>query len=291
MNAIVKPITAIEASISWDAYLQTPGISISRLKELRRSPQHYRYRITHPKETAPLTLGRSAHCATLEPDRFYAEHAVWMRRTESGKQAPRNGKHWDAFQAEHEGKTILTEEQFAETVDIQGAVRSNTDAMRYLRKGDPEVTMRWPVFGRQGKGRVDWLTVIDKHPTIVGLKTSVDCRPMQFGNQAAKYAYHWQWSFYAGGYQTITGVAPRMVEIVVESKPPHAVAVYTIPNEVILQGRDEYMEALKLLDECEKNNDWPGPAVGEQELSLPTWVYGQQVDDDLAEIGLEADSM
>lgn len=286
MNAIVKPIAAIESRIPWEDYLAIDAISSTRLKELRRSPLHYRYRATHPKETAPLSLGRAAHCATLEPDRFMAEHAIWMRRTESGNLGPRNGKYWEAFKAEHEGKTIITEDEFVATLDIQGAVRSNADAMRYLKKGDAEVSMRWPCFGRQCKGRVDWLTILDTVPTLVGLKTSVDCRPMQFGNQAARYGYPLQWAIYYDGYETITGRAPRMVEIVVESAPPHAVVVYTIPNEVILQGRDEYHDLMKLLEECERNNDWPGPAVGEQELSLPSWIYGQQ-SDDLADLELE----
>lgn len=286
MNAIVKPISAIESRIPWDDYVGIEAVSITRLKELLRSPQHYRYRMTHPKESAPLTLGRSAHCATLEPERFYAEHAIWMRRTESGNLGPRNGKHWDAFRAEHDGKIIITEDEFVAVVDIQAAVRGNADAMRYLRKGDPEVSLRWPFFGRQCKGRVDWITTIDRVPTLVGVKSSVDCRPFQFGAQAARFGYHLQWAFYHDGYETITGKAPRMVEIVVESKPPHAVVVYVIPNEVILQGRDEYTELFKLLEECERNNDWPGPAVGEQELTLPSWVYGQNTDD-LADLDLE----
>lgn len=287
MNAMVPAISAIESRIPWDDYVAIEAISITRLKELRRSPMHYLYRKSHPKDTAPLTLGRAAHCATLEPDRFMAEHAIWTRRTESGNLGPRNGKHWEAFKAEHADKTILTEDEFIAALDIQRDVRGNADAMRYLRKGDPEVSMRWPFFGRQCKGRVDWLTKIDKRPTLVGLKTSVDCRPILFGNQAARFGYHLQWAFYHDAYETITGVAPRMVEIVVESKAPHAVVVYTIPNEVILQGREEYTELFKLLEECERNNDWPGPVVGEQELTLPTWVYGQQPDEDLTELELE----
>jgi hypothetical protein len=77
-----------------------------------------------------------------------------------------------------------------------------------------------------------------------------------------------------------------MVEIVVESKPPYASAVYRIPSDIIDQGRDEYLEALALLDECERKNEWPGPVVEEQDLSLPSWVY--ESSDDLTDIGLEA---
>ena len=76
---------SIRPGVPWDEYLALPGLSITRLKELGRSPQHYRHRLLHPKESAPLTFGRAAHCAVLEPDRYERDHAVWARRTASGR--------------------------------------------------------------------------------------------------------------------------------------------------------------------------------------------------------------
>jgi hypothetical protein len=77
-----------------------------------------------------------------------------------------------------------------------------------------------------------------------------------------------------------------MVEIVVENKPPHAVAVYNIPADIIDQGREEYLEMLALLQDCQRKNEWPGPVTEEQDLTLPSWVY--ESSDDLTELGLEA---
>src|SRR5690606_4436228 len=77
-GAVVSDVvTAITPRMPWDDYLALPGVSITRLKELGRSPQHYRYRRDNPKESAPLTLGRAAHCAVLEPERYERDHAVW----------------------------------------------------------------------------------------------------------------------------------------------------------------------------------------------------------------------
>jgi hypothetical protein len=279
-------ITAIQSRIPWDDYLVMPGCSISRLKELRRSPQHYRYLLEHPKESAPLTLGRAAHCAVLEPERFDRDHAVWDRRTESGNMAPRNGKWWDAFKLEHDGKTIITADEFDETCAIQRAVRGNADAMRYLDAGDPEVTLQWDAFGRQCKGRVDWLTTVDGEPVLVGLKTARDCRHYQFGSQAARLGYHLQWAYYFDGFKAITGKMAKVIEIVVEAEAPHAVVVYVIPDDILQQGMDEYLALLDQLAECERLGNWPGPSVGEQILTLPSWVYAD--DEDLSDLGLEA---
>lgn len=281
-------MNGLQSRVPWDAYVALPGVRVSSLKAMQRSAKHYQDAITNTKETAALRLGTAAHCAVLEPERFESAFAIWDRRTESGRLAPRNGKAWDAFAAEAKaaGKSVLTDAEMEDAMTMQAAVRCDPVAMKYLRAGDPEVTMTWEMCGHVCKGRMDWLTYFDTDPVIVGLKTSRDCRHFQFGKQAAQLGYHLQWSYYLDGFHTITKRIPRVVEIVVESKPPHAVAVYRISNDVLDQGRDEYLEALGKLQDCERTNTWPGPYDTEQELSLPSWVYQSQ--DDLAEIGLEA---
>lgn len=280
-------VPCIRSRVPADEYSALPGTSITRLKELRRSPQHYRYALAHPKESTALRLGTAAHVAVLEPERFDRQFAIWSRRSEkTGNLCPRNGQHWDAFQADHIGKSIITMDEAEEALAIQCAVRSNATAMKYLQVGDPEVTLQWTIRGRLCRGRADWLTFIDGVPWLVGLKTARDCRHFIFGSAAAKLGYHLQWAFYFDGYDFITDVRPRVAEIVVESAPPYAVVVYLIPEDIIQQGRDEYMVLLERLEECERANDWPGPAVGEEILTLPTWVYEQH--DDLSELGLEA---
>jgi hypothetical protein len=264
-------------------YRTIDALNISRLKELQRSPLHYMHRLANPLTTPPLTLGVAAHCATLEPERFGRQFAVWDRRTESGRMAPRNGKWWDAFQAANEMRTILTEDERDEALAIASAVRADPVAMRYLEAGEPEVTMTWEP-GR--KGRADWLTTVGGQPALVGLKTTRDCRHFSFGSQAAKLGYPLQWAWYHDGYREIRGVAPLVVEIVVESAPPHAVAVYRILDEIIDFGRDGYEMLLDQLSECERRKQWPGPYIEEQVLTLPSWVYGS-ASDDLAELELE----
>lgn len=276
---------SIQSRVPYEEYAAIKALNISSLKELRRSPLHYRHRLDHPKASAALTLGSAAHVAILEPERFDRDHAVWGERTESGNLRPRNGKLWDAFREANAGKRILTEDEHTLVMAMQRAVRSDATAMEYLASGDPEVTMEWAAEGRQCKGRVDWLTVVDGVHTIVGLKTARDCRPFIFGSASAKLGYHLQWAFYYDGYEALRHRSARMVEIVVESDAPHAVAVYHVPSDIIEQGRQEYLELMKILAECERAKHWPGPCVGEQILTLPSWAYESH--DDVNDIGLE----
>jgi hypothetical protein len=276
----------IQSRIPAPDYFSIDALSISMLKELRRSPLHFRHSLTSPKESKPMALGTAAHCATLEPERFGSDYAIWSFRTESGRMSPRTGKKWEEFCAAQAGKTILTEDDCSDALTMAKAVRSDPIAMKYLEAGEPEVTMQWKRDdGRLCKGRVDWLTHIDGEPVVVGLKTARDCRPYIFGSAAAKLAYHHQWAWYHDGYKAITGRTPRMIEIVVESAAPHAVVVYVIPEDVIAQGRDEYTDLLRVLERCEAEGFWPGPAETELVLSLPSWVYGS--DEDIVELDLE----
>lgn len=269
---------SLRANVLWDDYLALPGASITRLKELRRSPQHYIHRLRHPRESAPLALGRAAHCAVLEPERYERDHAVWSRTTASGNQSPRNGKVWEAFKVENAGKAILTAAEHEDAMAMQRAIRGNPDAMQLLETGDAEVTLQWMIGSTACKGRLDWLTRFEGRPALIGLKTARDCRARQFGRQAANLGYHLQWAFYLDGYKAVTGSdeLPRVFEIVVEPEAPHAIVVYEIPDEVLQQGFDEYSELIELLAECERTNHWPGPAPGIQTLALPQWVYGEE---------------
>jgi PDDEXK-like domain of unknown function (DUF3799) len=276
-------LSQIVSRMPMSEYRAIDALNISRLKELQRSPLHYVHRLGHPLVTAPLTLGTAAHCATLEPERFNRQFAVWDRRTDSGRMAPRNGKWWDAFQAANDTRTILTGDERDEAISIATAVRADPVAMRYLESGEPEVSMTWEP-GR--KGRVDWLTFIAGKPVLVGLKTARDCRHFSFGSAAAKLGYPLQWAWYQDGYKAIRGTVPTVIEIVVESAPPHAVAVYRIVDDILAYGREQYEELLDQLAECERRKEWPGPYTEEQVLTLPSWVYGP-ASDDLAELELE----
>lgn len=280
-------MNSIHSRMPLDEYRAIEAVSITKLKELGRSPQHYRYALDHPKETEPLVLGTAAHCATLEPERFSRQFATWERRTDAGAMAPRRGQYWEEFARANAGREIITQDQDALARAIATAVRGDPVAMKYLAAGEPEVAMEWVLDGRQCKGRVDWLTHVAGEPVLVGLKTARDCRPFPFGSAAAKLGYHLQWGFYLNGYSAIKdGVKPRMVEIVVESTAPHAVVVYTIPDDVLLQGEEEYTQLLSTLGRCEREDNWPGPATQEQVLTLPSWIY--QVDDDISDMGLIA---
>jgi hypothetical protein len=142
MNAVAKLESAIISRVPAEEYYSMPGISITRLKTIGRSPLHYQYELANPKQSAAMTLGTAAHCAVLEPHLYESRFAVWSRVSDGGNACPRKGQYWDAFVLESKGKTILTADEHRLAQAIGNAVRSDPTAMKYLAFGEPEVTMR-----------------------------------------------------------------------------------------------------------------------------------------------------
>lgn len=268
------PAPGIYPGVPYEVYAAWPGVRSSHLKSLDHSPLHYQHAMKNPKCTKALSLGTAAHCATHEPERFARDFAVWDRTADGGNAAPRRGKAWDEFQAEHAKQTIITADEAKLARAIATAVRSHKAAMRYLDVGEPEVSMLWQHGAHTMQARPDWQTFVGGRHVLVGLKTSRDCRMRMFGPQAVRLGYDMGWAIYHDGFEALTGERPLMKEIVVDSAAPHAVIVYNINDDVLARGRSERDRLLALLADCRETDYWPGPEDGEVDLELPAWAYG-----------------
>jgi exodeoxyribonuclease VIII len=265
----------------FDDYLKLPGMSASQLKVLARSPLAFRWAQDHPDHTSSPSqaLGTAAHMAILEPKRMLTDCILWDGGT-------RRGKAWDEFKAAYAGRQILTQDEFRDVQGMHDAVRGFAPAARYLEDGHAEVTMRWAgPGGREMRGRIDWLTRINGVPVIVDLKTCRDATPRAFGAQAFRLGYHIQFAIYADGFRALTGEDPLVVVLAVENGEPWEPAVFRVPEEVLDRGREDYLELLDVLDECERTGTWPPAADDELDLALPAWAMGE--DDDVSGLGLD----
>jgi exodeoxyribonuclease VIII len=251
------------------------AVNYSTLKQLwAMSPKHYRHTLQYGRKESPaLTNGTLVHTAVLEPhllDRRYLVRPPGLdMRTKAGKE-------WLAEHAES-GRTIVTEEQYANALAIGEAVRRHPYARELLAAGVAETTVVWndEETGERLKGRIDWLT--PGH--IVDLKTTAKIKPRDFQAQAARLGYPMQFALYSDGVAATLGARGFFV-IAVESAPPFDVVVYSIPEDVIEQGREDYREALHTLIRCRELREWPGVAgVAPIEFRLPAWAVESDEDD------------
>jgi hypothetical protein len=259
----------------------------STLKNMGRSPAHYKYALTHPREdTDSMKKGRAVHVAVFEPLVFARQYTVW----EGGRRA---GKEWTAFREDNVDKEILTLKEYEECAAIAAAVRADPVAVPYLGGGRGEQTITWefdfpavsdfPAQRFECKGRIDWVTPA----AIVDLKTSKTADPTGFGHEAFRYGYHTQAAWYADGYEQATGKRKPVVLVVVESAPPHAVSVFRIPDVYMDLGRETYRGLLNRLDFCQREDSWPAYLEDVGELTLPRWALPFNDDEDVAGLDLE----
>lgn len=269
-------------------YAKLEGVSITRLKEIARSPLRYQYFLSHDRpETKARALGTAAHTAVLEPERFLLDYALWTSKGDDGKTKQRRGKKWEEFKGANSDKRIIRIDEYNEAVAIRDAIRADPVAMKYLAMGRPEVAMTWTDAhaGTPARGRIDWLTTVNGRPWLVDLKKTTSVDPTAFARDCARYDYHLQAAYYSDGYEANTGVTPGFAIVAVEESEPIDVAVFVVPPDVLDIGRDEYRKLLEIYKECSAQNDWPGVGRGQElTLALPAWALPD--DDDTADLGL-----
>lgn len=253
--------------MNFDEYLKIDAVNFSTLKEMRRSPRHYQYRVKNPRKDTPrLGLGRGAHTAVFEPDRFLVDYALF-----AGER--RYGKEWDACCAANRGKTILKSDEYATCLAIRDAVRSHPVAGPALSPpGEAEKVVTWTDAGTglACKARLDWWRV----GLLCDLKTTMDIDAKRFAGTAYRMGYHIQAAFYRSGLIANGLDAPPFRIVAVEASPPHDVAVFVLDDDALWRGEVEMADLLAKVAAGKFSQQWPGRYPDETALTLPAWAFG-----------------
>ncbi len=245
--------------LPFEDYCAIDAINWSTLKEMHRSPLHYRHRRSTPREDTPrLALGRAIHTAVLEPVRFEDEYAVFA----GGRRGTNDYK---AFEAENADRTILKREDAELCMAVRDAVHAHRTAVSLLA-GESEVTATWTDerTGLACKARVDHLD----GECIVDLKTTSTVDEREFERTAARMLYHGQLAHYRNGI----GGGPNPVIIAVEIEPPFDVAVFRLSDDAMYAGEMLVEDLLLRVSNCTAEDSWPGRYADEQELTVPEWM-------------------
>jgi len=252
----------ITKNLPYTEYEKLPGLRASDMKTLLKSPKaYYNAKTLGIKKDASksMNLGSAAHTAILEPEKFADEIVVFDG-------AVRRGKEWDKFKAEHEGKLILNANEFDSVTEMAKAVNRNVDAVNLLREGDAEVTLEFEFMGRKFKSRLDWLD----GDIIVDLKTTRNIGAYDFKRDMFNLGYHIQFAIYHHAIKEHTGKDPKFFVIAVDNSGEEMseASVFRIGTDVLDKGYADLRQALRVLEECEKNDYWPSPNEGIHDLTL-----------------------
>jgi hypothetical protein len=284
-----------------EEYPDLPGISVSRLKLITKSIDHFVYEYDHPSPSTPATeLGTDVHEAVLEPKLFERNYAMRMlefeqcymreeegidRRTTAGKaryaqllidageREILKPKVYDAklddLKANHDLALTMADavHRHPEAAELLASEEAISDL---LPGGQAEIPVAWvdTTTGLLCKARFDWIG----GSSITDLKTSRDASPSSFGREWSNYKYYMQAPFYVDGWLASTGELMEFKFVVVEKSPPHAVSVYPVNKEAMDVGHIAYQRALRRVQKfLEDPSQWTGYPLGNEPLDLPVW--------------------
>ena len=270
-----------------EVYHANEAISHSKLELFRRRPISYYRRfvaktLARPEPTEAFRLGSAAHCAVLEPATFWDRYALRPegidRRTKDGKIA------FAAFEAQHAGKTIITQEEAGAVQEMTAAVQHHPLASQLLAAGQPELSWRVePTGGMALQCRTDWFNpagceLSSGRPYVADLKTveSLDADAFRnFERACFNFGYHRQAGFYLPLITEILGSPVfDFYFIVVEKAEPYGTAVYRLSDAATARGQDETVADLIRLQACVKSEQWPNLPNDLREIGLPKWYGG-----------------
>lgn len=232
-------------------YEEIDAVNWSTLKNILRSPKHYKAYMDYPlPQSAAQKFGVAVHEAILEPDKFqenYVKSPAIDRRTKEYKE-------WAARVPEN--KQILSAEEFNKIASMQANFIDMTNDFTPLewQGAKVEQILTANIDEVFCKGRADILT----EDFVWDIKTCQDASESSFKRDFYRFNYAAQLAFYADmAGKSYAGI------IAIEKDAPYGVNVLTVKPETLLQGRLSYKTALSIYNECLKNDNWPGYTGGE----------------------------
>jgi hypothetical protein len=229
-------------------------VRFTRLKTLALSPAHYRHACQKElDDSLALRLGAGSHAMLFEQPVVCYPHV-------------RNGKRWEAFEAEHAGKVILSSTEWRRAAKLVEAVRRNAHAMRVLFDGTVrEVPIDWQRAGRACRSTPDALA----KRWITDLKSTKCAEPEWFAGEVMRRYYHAQLAFYSDA-AACADVRPEEAFIVaVESTEPHPVTVFHLTPELLELGTKITVAWFEQLLGCEASDHWPEYTTHVVPLDVP----------------------
>jgi hypothetical protein len=226
--------------ISLDEYLRIrTHVSSSGLKQILRSPEHFKRYLNRKEESLPhLDLGTAVHCAILEPERFRHEYV------------PIPVRHIDIFHEEdmrliqHEKPVrFLTESQMAVVEGIAEQLERKPEIRNLLQIGLAEKSIFWrdAETGIHCKIRPDLLVLPD---LILELKTTFDASIAVFQRTCLMQLYHLATAMYREGVEQVTGQRPSYMFVVASRFPPYSVETFIPSSSMLDKGQGLLREAL-----------------------------------------------
>lgn len=255
-------------------YYANRALSHSRLKEIRKSPGHFKWSLDNETpSTDAMNLGSLVHAMVLEPhtvESRFAEMPKFDRRTKQGKE---DHAKWLADNPVH---ILLPPSEWKTATAMAEAIRNHSDAAAMIEcvaaHGTAEAEYFWEDDrGIERKAKVDGLCISRDETILVDLKTTIDASPDSFRRSIFKYSYATQMAYYREAVASEGKYKPQTAIIIAVGKtPPYAVGLYRFSGETLAKADLVVSKWLDTYLRCTQSDEWP--SYWEiQDVDMPDW--------------------
>jgi hypothetical protein len=250
-----------------DEYSKLAGLTATAIKSGATSMLHMRHALTVGREdNDALRWGRLVHVAVLQPALLDA-----LPRWDGGT---RRGKAWDAFEEAVGGDDYLMPDDSAKLSGITTATRKAMTHLPAVKFTEHSLAWTDEAYGL-ATARID---AILEGGGILDLKTCAKIRTRSFLAQAEDLGYRLQMGWYAHGAALAGFTGPAWI-LAVESKPPHATALYNLKPQLLKEGYEEAAEIARAYRASELLGSFAGPYDDVVlEFERPEWTAPHEVD-------------
>lgn len=252
-------------------------ISRSAIMDFKKSAYTYWARHLNPdrpkKETTPaMQFGTAFHTLMLEPELFDKRYVmkpepVFLK--DVGREAYDKYKSLLEF-FETCGSIVLSAIEWENLMAMREVFNANQNAVNLILDARIENSFFWQDkhSGLLLKARPDIL----HENMIVDLKTCADASPRAFQNSMVTGGYHVQGAMCRDAVEAIEGHRiDTVINICIETKYPHNMAIYIIDELAIDEGQFKYKNILLDMKNSIAENNFKD--YGMQTISLPKWPF------------------
>ena len=249
-------------------YYSDPAISHSMLKNMAKSPAHFKAAIEAPNvSTDAMLLGSLVHAMVLEPhtvEHDYIKVGKIDRRTKEGKET------WAALQ--ESDKRVVKEDVWQTAENMAESVLSCSAAKGMILEATAMNSVEVEFFWKDSRFEVDRKSKVDgiTEQSIIDLKTTTDAT-RGFDRSITKYWYHTQAAYYRDALASRGLHKDNFTIIAVEKTPPYAVAVVRMDHDVMDWGKSIIDKWLDELRWCKSSQNYPA-FTGVRYFNKPSWA-------------------
>ena len=277
-----------------DLYHGSHGLSRSALCEFKKSPWHYWHKYlshdtVYQEPTPAMKMGELVHTLVLEPQHFYERFAVKPMLGEVPKcgllkdlgreefdhqKAVREQAQIDneaimtKFYIESVGKDLIAFDVFHEARVLADAVLRN-DVAQALFTGmrvEQSIYFTHKPTGLQCKVRPDaWAGGV-----VTDLKTCKDASYRAFQSSAYSGGYFIQAAMIKAALESLGIQMQKFIFYCVEKAHPYPCVYYTLDDEALERGENDFNNLMYNIAHCMDNNTWQSYAP--QTLTYPKWA-------------------